>query len=163
MTINNSNTIGTDFKAFELAGHFSPHAKVMKREWRGENKTDLYCAYFLKDYNTVVARVTFKNGYFGSASVYGLYSSTTRKHIDWFFTHFDLNIPLDAIKVCAGNEHSHIINWAGAILKVVTDDNELLWSQVWTKKAKNQAVKKAVENMKTNYTWNNFDWSDYIK
>ncbi len=99
--INNSNTIGTDFKAFKLAGHFSVHAQVMKREWRGENKTDRYCAYLLKSYDTVVARITFKNCYFGRASVYGLYSTTTRKHIDWFFSHFDLNIPMDAIKVAA--------------------------------------------------------------
>ena len=162
MTINNRNTIGTDFKAFKLAGHFSAHAQVMKRVWHGENHTDRYCAYFLKSYDTVVARVTFKNCRFGSASVYGLYSSTTRKHINWFFTHFDLNIPFDAIKVAAGNEHSNIINRDGAIWLVVTDDDEILWDESWTKKAKNQAVKIAVENMKTNWAWNCFDWSDYI-
>ena len=162
MKTNNSNTIGTDFKAFKLSGHFSVHAQVMKREWRGENKTDRYCAYFLKSYDTIVARITFKNCKFGSASVYGLYSTSTRKHINWFFTHFDSYIPLDVIKVAAGNEESNIVNTDGAILEVITDDDEVLYSEVWTKKAKNQAVKKAVENMKTNWKWNNFDWSDYI-
>ena len=162
MTTNNSNIIGTEFQAISLAGHFSVHAQVMKKEWRGENKTDRYCAYFLKSYNTIVARVTFKNCYFGSASVYGLYSTSTRRHINWFFTHFDLNIPFDAIKVAAGNEHSNIINRDGAILQVVTDDDEIIYSDTWTKKYKNYAVRDAVRNMKINYTWNCYDFSDYL-
>jgi len=161
MSTNNSNTIGTDFKAFELSGHFSPHAQVMKREWKSENKTDRYCAYFLKSYNTIVARITFKNCYFGSASVYGLYSSTTRKHINWFFTHFNLNIPIDAIKVAAGTEDSNIVKRDETLL-VVTDDDEIIYSDAWTKKYKNYAVRDAVRNMKINYTWNCYDFSDYL-
>ena len=150
-----------EFQCISLAGHFSAHAQVLKREWNGENKSHSYCAYFLKSYDTVVARITFIDGNFGSASVYGLYSSTTRKHINWFFTHFDLNIPLDAIKVAAGTEDSYIIERDEALL-VVTDDYEILWDEKGTKQEQNKAVKKAVENMKSNYTWNNFDWSDYI-
>lgn len=86
--INSNSKINfeTAFPAFQTiplaGGHFSAHAQVLKREWNDENKAHSYCAYFLKSYDTVVARVTFIDGKFGSASVYGLYSSTTRKHIN---------------------------------------------------------------------------------
>ena len=150
-----------EFQCISLAGHFSVHAQVLKREWNEENKTHSYCAYFLKSYNTVVARITFIDGHFGSASVYGLYSSTTRKHINWFFTHFNLDVPIDAIKVVAGNDDSYIVKRNGTLL-VITDSYEVLWDETGTKQEQNKAVKRAVATMKINYTWNSYDCFDYI-
>lgn len=157
----NFETAFPEFQCISLAGHFSAHAQVLKREWNDENKAHSYCAYFLKSYDTVVARITFKDGHFGSASVYGLYSSTTRRHINWFFTHFNLNVPRDAIKVAAGNEDSYIVKRDG-ILLVVTADYEVLWDDTLDKKEQNRAVRTAVRNMRINYTWNNYDCFDYI-
>ena len=157
--------ISDAFRAVKLAGHFSTHAQVMKQEWRyvSSVKTYHYTEYRLKSYNTEVARIVFKDGEMIGVQVYGLYSSSTRRHLRWFFHHFMLNIPMDAIKVAAGNDTSRITFWDGAVF-VLDTVGRTLWADCYPMddKKRRKAVKEAVQAMKEKGTWNNYCFADYI-
>lgn len=157
--------ISETFRAVRLAGHYSCHAQVMKQEWRNVSsvKTYHYSEYRLKSYDTEVARIVFKDGEMIGAQVYGLYSSSTRRHLRWFFDNFMLNIPMDAIKVAAGNDTSRITFWDGAVF-VLDTVGRTLWADCYPMddKKRRKAVREATTAMKKKGTWNSFDSSDYV-
>lgn len=150
----------TDFRLVKLAGHFSAHAQVQELDLPWSNsKTSRIHVYVLKSYDTVVAEVV--TGHVCYVKIRGLYSSTTRRHIRWFLEEYSPMPYSDAsVKVAAGNPDAYIVEHEN-VLQVVKDGKPL-WSSAWEHKAKKQAVKEAVQAMKDNETWNNYDFSDYI-
>lgn len=149
-----------DFKPMKLAGHFSAHAAVKTIIVpRGDSYST---ARILKDYDTEVAQVV--TGHDCYIKINGLYSSTTRRHIRWFLEAFYpwRHIPIDAIKVAAGNDNSYITEH-GENLLVIAETGEVLWAENPIEDVDNKtAVKMAENHMKNNYTWNNYDFSDYL-
>ena len=149
-----------DFKPMKLAGHFSAHAQV--RTITVPRGDSTITAHILKDYNTEVAQVV--TGHDCYIKINGLYSSTTRRHIRWFLEAFYpwREIPMDAIRVAAGNENSYIIE-RGNTLEVIGETGQVLWKDnVCASQENRQAVLKAEAHMKRVGTWNNFDATEYI-
>lgn len=150
----------TDFKPMKLAGHFSAHAAVKTiKVPRGDSFST---ARILKDYDTEVAQVV--TGHDCYIKVNGLYSATTRRHIRWFLAAFYpwRYIPIDAIKVAAGNDNSYITEY-GENLLVIAETGEVLWAENPIEDVDNKtAIRKAENHMRNNYTWNNFCFADYL-
>lgn len=156
----NNRFAETGYRAVRLNGHFSHHAQVRTITVpRGDSTST---AHILKDYDTEVAWVVTGHDLF--IKVKGLYSSTTRRHLRWFLEEFYpwRSIPMDAIKVAAGNENSYIME-RGNTLEVIGETGEVLWVENACAAHENrQAVLKAEAHMKRVGTWNSFDSSDYV-
>lgn len=150
----------TDFKPMKLAGHFSAHATVKTiKVPRGDSFST---ARILKDYDTEVAQVV--TGHDCYIKINGLYSATTRRHIRWFLEAFYpwRYIPMDAIKVAAGNDNSWIEEYGDNLL-VIAETGEILWAERPLEDVDNKtAVKIAEQHMKNTYRWNNYCFADYL-
>lgn len=149
-----------DFKPMKLAGHFSVHAAVKTIIVpRGDSFST---CHILRDYDTEVARVVTGHDCF--VEVYGLYSSTTRRHLRWFLEEFYSwrHIPMDAIKVAAGNENSDIVEHGDNLL-VIGETGEILWAETPIEGVDNKlAVIMAKKHLENTYKWNNYCFADYI-
>lgn len=152
-----------DFKPMKLAGHFSAHAQVKELDLPMYNsKISRIHVYVLRSYDTEVAEVV--TGHDCYIKINGLYSTTTRRHIRWFLEEFypGRHIPMDAIKVAAGNDNSYITEYDENLLVISAETGEVLWAKNSIEDVDNKtAVKMAENHMKNNYTWNNYDFSYY--
>lgn len=152
-----------DFKPMKLAGHYSCHAQVKDLDLPAWNNSKIRIhVYVLRSYDTEVAEIG--KGHDCYIRVRGLYSSTTRRHIRWFLEEFypERHIPMDAIKVAAGNDNSYITEY-GENLLVIAETGEVLWAENSIEDIDNKtAVREAENHMKNNYTWNNFCFADYL-
>lgn len=149
-----------DFKHVRLHGHFSVHAMV--KTIIVPRDDSFSTARILRDYDTEVARVV--TGHDCYIMVTGLYSATTRKHLRWFLEEFYpwRYIPMDALKVTAGNDGSYITEH-GENLLVIGETGEILWAETPIEGVNNKtAVKMAERHMKNTYKWNSYCFADYI-